>query len=309
MKYLPPHMSWTGRQLPPSGEAVYRLGGDDVTQHQTRRIGGFVAAFAALVSLGAGCDSDVVCADCEACSEDADCETAECDADCTSATCGDGHVNALAGEACDDGNTNDHDECTNACTLPVCGDGIVGPGEPCDDGNSDPSDGCDNACLMTPIPQIAARGSHTCALDSGGKLGCWGKDNFGQATVPDALGTVARIAAGEVATCALSNVGDVTCWGYLPYDIPPTLEKASQVVVGRVHACALAAGVVTCWGDNMTGQTDVPASLGPVAQIAASEGQTCALDETGLSRVGVGTGAVRRWSRRRWEPSFRSLRA
>lgn len=85
--------------------------------------------------------------------------------------CGNGIV--VAGEACDDGNTNNTDGCTNACTLPRCGDGIVTgteqcdppsvncslfcrnagcgdgvlvAGEACDDGNTNRGDGCSPTC-------------------------------------------------------------------------------------------------------------------------------------------------------------------
>ena len=81
------------------------------------------------------------------------------------------------GEACDDGNRNDHDACTNICRPARCGDGIVwyeggeqcdeisptcadcalvnlvacgdgdtDPGEACDDGNTDDGDGCSALC-------------------------------------------------------------------------------------------------------------------------------------------------------------------
>ena len=44
--------------------------------------------------------------------------TALCDLDCTVVLCGDGLVNVVAGEQCDDGNTIDGDGCRNTCTLP-----------------------------------------------------------------------------------------------------------------------------------------------------------------------------------------------
>ena len=44
--------------------------------------------------------------------------TALCDHDCTVVLCGDGLVNVVAGEQCDDGNTIDGDGCRNTCTLP-----------------------------------------------------------------------------------------------------------------------------------------------------------------------------------------------
>lgn len=51
--------------------------------------------------------------------------SASCDADCTVASCGDGYTNALAGEACDDGNAVNDDTCRNDCTIPVCGEDMA----------------------------------------------------------------------------------------------------------------------------------------------------------------------------------------
>ncbi|MSP91565.1 MAG: DUF4215 domain-containing protein [Myxococcales bacterium] len=77
--------------------------------------------------------------------------------------CGTGVIDP--GEACDDGNPDDHDLCTNACTVAACGDGVVrlfegvtppaAKGAPasapfipegCDDADLDDTDGCTAAC-------------------------------------------------------------------------------------------------------------------------------------------------------------------
>lgn len=62
------------------------------------------------------------------------------------ALCGNGVVEA--GEACDDGNTNNDDACSNLCTASVCGNGTVEPGEQCDDGNTTSGDGCESTCRL-----------------------------------------------------------------------------------------------------------------------------------------------------------------
>lgn len=99
--------------------------------------------------------------------------SAFCDIDCTAAACGDGMLNTVAGEACDDGNDSNTDACAvcqNAicgdsytrsgyeecdmgtdtyfcdgnCTAPACGDSYINPayGESCDDSNAMGGDGC-----------------------------------------------------------------------------------------------------------------------------------------------------------------------
>ena len=50
---------------------------------------------------------------------------AVCRPNCTISKCGDGILDKLAGEECDDGNDNDHDSCKNDCTFAQCNDGIL----------------------------------------------------------------------------------------------------------------------------------------------------------------------------------------
>jgi cysteine-rich repeat protein len=78
-------------------------------------------------------------------------ETANCDANCTPVECGDGTLNTIAGETCDDGNAEIHDACpdgpTASCLAATCGDAIIWAGqEICDDGNGFSLDGCSNVC-------------------------------------------------------------------------------------------------------------------------------------------------------------------
>lgn len=80
--------------------------------------------------------------------------SATCDPDCTDAVCGDGYVNLLAGEQCDDGNSINDDECSNYCLLPRCGDGIVQVFlyEQCDDYDTiDNGDGCSEECQLNNV--------------------------------------------------------------------------------------------------------------------------------------------------------------
>ena len=72
---------------------------------------------------------------------DEDCDegqqTATCDLDCSAVSCGDGLINGLAGEQCDDNNAVDGDGCSQGCLLevpPGCGNNTVEGNEQCDDG-------------------------------------------------------------------------------------------------------------------------------------------------------------------------------
>ena len=61
--------------------------------------------------------------------------------------CGDGQIDELFGERCDDGNQSNDDACPNTCRPAICGDGFVQAGvEFCDDGNTNDGDGCPSTC-------------------------------------------------------------------------------------------------------------------------------------------------------------------
>jgi cysteine-rich repeat protein len=79
---------------------------------------------------------------------------------CLSLRCGDMRV--TAGEACDVGTTATA-ACDADCTLPECGDGTLNrlAGEECDDDNVMAGDGCTPVCVVEPI----TCGDHICQLD------------------------------------------------------------------------------------------------------------------------------------------------
>lgn len=182
--------------------------------------------------------------------------------------------------------------------------------------------GCSaGACLKVPVSVTLAAGeSQTCAIVSGG-LHCWGLNSFGGlgdgttngSSVPvGVVGLASGVAAVGVAngyfSCALTTSGAVLCWGLnsngslgdgtaIDSLVPvPVAGLASGVVAlstGSLHACAVtAAGVVTCWGSNGSGQlgnsaflsTSLPVDVkgvSSVVAVGAGEGHTCALTSTG----------------------------
>jgi cysteine-rich repeat protein len=67
--------------------------------------------------------------------------------------CGDGNVDGLFGEQCDDGNQVANDGCEPNCMIGnLCGNGVLDPGETCDDGNTRSGDGCSQFCIIEPAP-------------------------------------------------------------------------------------------------------------------------------------------------------------
>ncbi|MFO0644242.1 MAG: Ig-like domain-containing protein [Polyangiaceae bacterium] len=175
--------------------------------------------------------------------------------------------------------------------------------------------------LTSGITALALGDEHVCALDSGGGVQCWGRNDRGQVgnngtldrRVPTAVvglsSGVAAIYAHHQQTCALMATGGVKCWGrndhgqvgnngtldrIVPTDVVGLDSGVASLALGDGHVCALdTAGGVQCWGQNDHGQVGnnstldriVPAAaqgLGAgVAAVYANGNQTCALMATG----------------------------
>ena len=133
---------------------------------------------------------------------------------------------------------------------------------------------------------LAAGGDHTCAVDTAGKVWCWGEDGT-FATGEPSLGKLPKFTLRQVPawtplgaktdfvaidtnighTCALTAAQDVFCWGDnsrgelgWPSSIIQLTPQATMVqsgnkyksiVTGDMHSCAIQTnGLLDCWGDN-----------------------------------------------------------
>lgn len=142
--------------------------------------------------------------------------------------------------------------------------------------------------LLSGIQAISAGMGHTCAIRKG-TLWCWGNNNSGQlgdtttldrdgavATVTNSgtpLTAVTAVSTGRSHTCAVSK-GIVYCWGnngngqlgnnsiVLQSETPVAVQisggalltGATRVAAGTGHSCAIAKGMVYCWGNNGSGE-------------------------------------------------------
>lgn len=169
-------------------------------------------------------------------------------------------------------------------------------------------------------PGIAAGDHHTCYLDAGGSVMCWGWNRYGQTGMDSAdhvlpgnwlnLPHITQISAGGYHSCAVTSEHQVFCWGrnnagqlgngsYEDSNTPVQVQgledaRIDSVVCGSVHTCAFeTGGSAWCWGSNRDGklgaELDAPFSntavqvAAPVIDIQSlSTGATftCAADQT-----------------------------
>lgn len=128
------------------------------------------------------------------------------------------------------------------------------------------------------VVDLATGLAHTCAVQSGGDVICWGFNDQGQAGAPNA-------ASGGTNQVLSPNV-------------VPGIADATQVSLGHAHSCVrTVGGKVRCWGWNSAGQigdggfmsrsqavsviTDTGAELANIARVVAGAKRTCAISNDG----------------------------
>lgn len=120
---------------------------------------------------------------------------------------------------------------------------------------------------------FAAGNNHTLALRADGTVVAWGRNDYGQTTVPLSATNVIALAAGYGHSLALKTDGTVLAWGRNDYGqtiVPASATNVVAISAGYLHSLALKAdGTVVAWGYNIYGQATVPASATNIVAIAA----------------------------------------
>jgi cysteine-rich repeat protein len=282
-------------QGPECGDGI--VCGDEVCDDGFRDVCGACNASCTGAGSGATCGDGDHCPELEAC-DDGD-ASAACNADCTLAVCGDGIVNAAAGEACDDGNTDDcTGDCLGDCSATVvltgCGDGAVCDAEVCDDGNTADGDYCSADCGE--ITGACGDGAIIAALeecDDGNGAdndGCGaaceiedGNECDGEPSVcilPRGPTRVSGLGGGM--TCAIDDAGALTCWGEGAERPPSGVFVEVAVNTAGGHACAIREDrSAVCWNEDGVDLTPPDELWSQIAVGGGFSTRACGVTTTG----------------------------
>lgn len=189
------------------------------------------------------------------------------------------------------------------------------------------TESCCGARTDGDVTAIAVGGVTTCAVTSGGLVGCWGSDQYGALAdgmtagfsvlpVPsNGLKGVTQVSLGDRHGCALLGSGMVRCWGDgaqgqlgdsnrsasgTPTIVSGITGGVTAVAAGGMHTCAIATGgAVQCWGANMSGQLGngqtTGSSVVPVAVVGLTSGATAIAAGEAFTCAIVSGGAVKCW--------------
>ncbi len=164
---------------------------------------------------------------------------------------------------------------------------------------------------LTDVLRVAGGGYNSLALRADGTVVVWGGSpfgDFGQCTVPAGLSNAIAIAAGSFHDLALLSDGTVRAWGagssdsapgdcnippdYGQSQVPAGLSNVVDIAAGSLHSVALKRdGQVVVWGGDSTTPTNVPPSATNLVAIASSGCSIVALKGDG-SLVGWGQSAA-----------------
>ena len=118
----------------------------------------------------------------------------------------------------------------------------------------------------TNVVEISAGDGHTLALRRDGTVVAWGYNNGGQTTVPASATNVVQVSAGAYHSVALRADGTLVPWG----SVPAAATNLTRIAAGYSHDLGLRPdGTVIGWGNNFYGEITIPRSATNVIDVAA----------------------------------------
>jgi alpha-tubulin suppressor-like RCC1 family protein len=144
--------------------------------------------------------------------------------------------------------------------------------------------------------RVALGTLHSCSIDSGGEVKCWGRNvdgRLGNGTSTDSPFPVSvslpaaatRVTAATYTSCAVVSGGAVYCWGAnndgqlgngsnnaasTPVAVSGIASGATDVDAGISHTCAVVSSQVKCWGVGTTGELGNGASTSSTTPVTVS---------------------------------------
>jgi len=164
---------------------------------------------------------------------------------------------------------------------------------------------------LSGVEEVSVGGEHTCSLQYGGKVKCWGKNVDGQLgdgsnknknSPVDVVGLssgVVAVSAGNSHTCALLENGGVKCWGKnmsaqvgngtyedknTPVDITGLSSGVNSISAGNLYTCVLLdKGKAECWR-NWGAEISIDIEIDAVSAISVGGFHSCVILNNGGAR-------------------------
>jgi alpha-tubulin suppressor-like RCC1 family protein len=114
-----------------------------------------------------------------------------------------------------------------------------------------------NGTALGDIKEIAAGGTHSCALTNGGRVYCWGSNGRGQLGTDSTASSTQPVLVGQYEEL-INTPGATTLATARAIELPRRfipLENVIEIEAGYQHTCVIKSDYTAhCWGDNTFGQ-------------------------------------------------------